>query len=212
MEITYLIKGLVIGFSIAAPVGPIGILTIGRSLHHGPGAGLATGLGAATADAFYGCVAGFGLTFISGLLLDYKTWLLFMGGLFLCGLGISTLKRTAPQKGEKNTTPFKGYWFSYFSALFLTLTNPMTIIAFMAIFAGLGLGTATKDYNGALTLVIGVFLGSCLWWLLLTLGVGQLKQKLTIRLQQFINQASGMVLFFFGIWALINLLSDLLPG
>ncbi len=88
MEITCLIKGIVIGFSIAAPVGPIGVLTIKRTLNHGPGAGLATDLGAASADACYGCVAGFGLTFISGLLLEAQTWLLMAGGLFLCGLGL----------------------------------------------------------------------------------------------------------------------------
>ena len=205
MELNYLIKGMVIGFSIAAPVGPIGILTIQRSLGHSIGAGLSTGLGAATADAFYGCVAGFGLSFISSLLFDYQTWLLFIGGLFLCGLGLSNLKRTAPETNPE--TAFKGHLFSYLSAFFLTLTNPMTIMAFMAIFAGLGLGTSAKGYTSALTLVIGVFIGSCTWWLILTFGVGQLRQKLTMGFQKLINQASGMVLLLFGIWALISLVS-----
>ncbi|OQY49992.1 MAG: lysine transporter LysE [Desulfobacteraceae bacterium 4572_89] len=206
MEYHYFIKGMVIGFSIAAPVGPMGILTIQRSLSHGVGAGLATGLGAATADAFYGCVAGFGLAFISGLLFKYQTWILFIGGLFLCGLGLSTLKRPASEK--KQEPIFKGYLFSYFSALFLTLTNPMTIMAFMAIFAGLGLGASGKDYPSALTLVIGVFTGSCVWWLILASGVGLLGQKLTTRFQKFINKASGTVLMLFGIWALISLMPE----
>ncbi len=203
---TYFLKGIVIGFSIAAPVGPIGILTIKRSLDHGPGAGLATGMGAATADAVYGCVAGFGLTYISNLLLSFQTWLLLAGGLFLCGLGLSTLKKKPQTQTKKEIDPiFKGYLLSYLSAFFLTLTNPMTIMAFMAIFAGLGLGTAAKGYAGAQSLVVGVFLGSCLWWMILTFGVGQLKQKLNAGFQEFINRAAGMVLLLFGSWALIRL-------
>jgi len=201
--INFFIKGIVIGFSIAAPVGPIGILTIKRSLDHGPGAGFVTGLGAATADAVYGCVAGFGIAVISNLLLGFQTWLLLAGGLFLCGLGISTLKQKSP--GAKDTPRFKGYIPAYLSAFFLTLTNPMTIMAFMAIFAGLGLGAATKGYAGALSLVMGVFLGSCLWWMMLTFGVGQLKQKLNARVLEGTNRAAGLVLLGFGAWALIRL-------
>jgi len=206
MEFEFLIKGIAIGFSIAAPVGPIGILTIKRSLDHGPGAGLATGMGAATADAVYGCVAGFGLTFISNLLLSFQTWLLLAGGMFLCGLGISALKKTSPTQREQIPPLFKGYLPSYLSAFFLTLTNPITIMSFMAIFAGLGLGATIHGYAGAPSLVLGVFLGSCLWWMILTFGVGQLKQKLNDRIHKFINQASGMVLLLFGVWALMGLI------
>ena len=202
--INFFIKGIVIGFSIAAPVGPIGILTIKRSLDHGPGAGFATGLGAATADAIYGCVAGFGLAVISNLLLGFQTWLLLAGGLFLCGLGISTLKQKSPEQA-KAAPIFKGYIPAYLSAFFLTLTNPMTIMAFMAIFAGLGLGAAPKASAGALSLVMGVFLGSCLWWMMLTLGVGQLKQRLNARVLEWTNRAAGVVLLGFGAWALICL-------
>lgn len=193
-----------IGFSIAAPVGPIGILTIKRSLDHGPGAGFITGLGAATADAVYGCVAGFGIVVISNLLLGFQTWLLLAGGLFLCGLGISTLKQKSPEQA-KDTPKFKGYIPSYLSAFFLTLTNPMTIMAFMAIFAELGLSAAPNGHAGALSLVIGVFLGSCLWWMILTLGVGQLKQRLNARALEGTNRAAGLVLLGFGAWALIRL-------
>ncbi|MBA3012077.1 MAG: LysE family translocator [Proteobacteria bacterium] len=206
MVFEFLIKGIVIGFSIAAPVGPIGILTIQRSMNHGAWAGFATGMGAATADALYGCVAGFGLTLISNWLLEIQTPVLLGGGLFLCGLGLSTLKQPPPQ-GQRGSDPiFKGYLSSYLSTFFLTLTNPMTIMAFMAIFAGLGLSTMTKGYAGALSLVTGVFLGSCLWWMILTWGVGQLKPKLDKRFQATINRGAGMVLLVFGFWALIRLI------
>ena len=126
MEINYFIKGIIIGFSIAAPVGPIGILTIDRSLRYGPSAGLATGLGAAAADAVYGCVAGFGLTFISGFLLAWNTPILGIGSLFLCWLGLGFLRNpqsASPRTGSRFTT----YPSAFFSAFFLTLTNPMTI-------------------------------------------------------------------------------------
>jgi threonine/homoserine/homoserine lactone efflux protein len=202
--INFFIQGIVIGFSIAAPVGPIGILTIQRSLDHGPRAGFATGMGAATADAVYGCVAGFGLTIISRLLLGFQTWFLLSGGLFLCGLGVSTLKQ---KTSERKTAPpiFKGYISAYLSAFFLTLTNPVTIMAFMAIFAGLGLGTAPRASAGALSLVTGIFLGSCLWWMILTFGVGQLKQQLNARALAWINRSAGTILLGFGVWALIRL-------
>jgi len=202
--INFFIKGIVIGFSIAAPVGPIGILTIKRSLDHGPMAGFVTGLGAATADAVYGCVAGFGLTVISNLLLGFQTWFLLAGGLFLCGLGISTLKQKSPER-VKDAPIFKGYIPAYLSAFFLTLTNPMTIMAFMAIFAGLGLGAAPKASAGALSLVMGVFLGSCLWWMILTFGVGLLKQRLNAKFLAWTNRAAGVILLVFGAWALIRL-------
>ncbi len=201
--INFFIKGIMIGFSIAAPVGPIGILTIKRSLAHGPGAGFATGLGAATADAVYGCVAGFGLTVISNLLFGFQTGLLLAGGLFLCGLGISTLKQKSFEQA-KDTPLFKGYIPAYLSAFFLTLTNPTTIMAFMAIFAGLGLGATAN--GSALSLVIGVFLGSCLWWMMLTFGVGQLKQKLNAGFLEWVNRSAGLVLLVFGVWALIRLI------
>jgi threonine/homoserine/homoserine lactone efflux protein len=209
MEFEFLIKGIVIGFSIAAPVGPIGILTINRSLAHGPLAGLATGFGAATADAIYGCVAGFGITAVSFWLFSFQTWLLLAGGLFLCGLGLATLKKNPPARGKDQSAPiFKGYSLAYLSALFLTLTNPVTIISFMAIFAGMGLGAAADQSVGdALSLVMGVFLGSCLWWMMLTFGVGQLKQKLAARFQGMINRAAGLVLLAFGAWALVRLVS-----
>ncbi|MBU0969896.1 MAG: LysE family transporter [Proteobacteria bacterium] len=207
MEFEFLIKGIVIGFSIAAPVGPIGILTIQRSLTHGPLAGLATGFGAATADAIYGCVAGFGITAVSFWLFSFQTWLLLAGGLFLCGLGLATLRKTPPAQGENQRAPvFRGYGLAYLSALFLTLTNPVTILSFMAIFAGLGLGASTdQSVGGAISLVLGVFIGSCMWWMMLTLGVGQLKQKLATGFQGMINRAAGVVLLAFGAWALVRL-------
>src|SRR4030066_1702005 len=158
MDMIYLYKGLIIGFSIAAPVGPIGILCIKRTLSSGRLVGLASGLGAATADALYGCIAAFGLTFISDFLIHQQAWLRLVGGLFLCYLGIKTFF-SHPTDSTQESNP-GGLLNASGSTFFLTLTNPITILSFAAIFAGLGLGSVSKGYIPAGLLVAGVFIGS----------------------------------------------------
>src|SRR5437868_3361367 len=137
MDLGFFLKGLIIGFSIAAPVGPIGVLCIRRSLAEGTRVGLVTGLGAATADALYGCVAGFGLSAISKFLDKQQFWLGLLGGIFLCYLGVKTfLSRPASNAAEAKSG---GFFMTYASTLLLTLTNPSTILSFVAVFAGFGL-------------------------------------------------------------------------
>ena len=166
MDTAFFLKGIVMGFSIAAPVGPIGILCIRRTMTEGRMSGLATGLGAATADALYGTVAALGLTLISGFLLNQRDWLSLVGGGFLIYLGFTTFRANAPTTTVSDSS--YGVTGSYLSALFLTLTNPMTILFFTAVFAGLGIADAAGDYVSGGLLVLGVFSGSALWWLLLT--------------------------------------------
>jgi len=191
---------MVIGFSIAAPVGPIGTLCIRRSLHDGGRAGLAVGLGAATADAAYGCIAAFGLTAVSTFLVGQRFCLGLLGGIFLCYLGIMTFVRKPAATAAKAKEG--GLLTTYISALFLTLTNPMTILSFVAVFAGFGLG-ATPDFKTAGLLVFGVFLGSTAWWILLSSGVGLLRSRLSSGWLQNINRICGVVLIAFGMYALI---------
>src|SRR5271155_5027941 len=136
MSFNFLFKGIIIGFTIAAPVGPIGVLCIRRSLADGRKIGLATGLGAATADAAYGCVAGFGLTVISSFLVGHRFWLGLLGGLFLCYLGIRTFM--SKPSGKAAEVRGSGLFSAYLSTFFLTMTNPMTILSFVAVFAGFG--------------------------------------------------------------------------
>jgi threonine/homoserine/homoserine lactone efflux protein len=202
MDIKFFIIGLAIGFSIAAPVGPIGVLCIRRTLNYGHISGLVSGLGAATADAIYGCIAGFGLTFISSFLVSQQIWLRLIGGTFLCYLGM----RTFFAKPSENSALVKksGTFGAYVSTFFLTLTNPMTIISFAAIFAGLGLASATKDYLSASVLVFGVFIGSSLWWLVLVFGVGILKEKLNSYVLQWVNRISGAIIAGFGFFAIFS--------
>lgn len=203
MEITFLFKGLVIGFSIAAPVGPIGVLCIRRTLAQGRTYGLVSGLGAATADALYGCVAAFGLTFLSSMLISQQFWLRLVGGLFLCSLGIKIF--LAKPAEESAVADENGLIAAYASTFFLTVTNPLTILAFSAMFAGLGIVSEYQDYVSSGILVLGVFSGSALWWLILSGGVNLFRGKLNPRGLQWVNRISGAVIAGFGFFAIFSL-------
>lgn len=204
MDISVLLKGLMIGFSIAATVGPIGVLCIRRTLIEGRLSGLVSGLGAATADAIYGAIAGFGLTFISNFLVDQQTWLRLIGGLFLIYLGLKTFLRK-PKDLVLSDQRVK-LIDAYGSTLFLTLTNPMTIISFVAIFTGLGLASESGNYLSASILVLGVFIGSALWWLLLSYGVGIFREKFTLAGLKWVNRISGVIIASFGLYVFLSLL------
>ena len=199
MSLPILLKGLILGFSIAAPVGPIGVLCIRRTLTDGRATGLVSGLGAASADALYGCIAGFGLTLLSDFLVSQQFWLRLMGGLFLFYLGIKTLlARPAQESASAQGTGLLG---AYTSTLFLTLTNPMTILSFAAIFAGLGVASTDGDYASAALLVLGVFLGSALWWLLLSGGVSLFRARFNLSALTWVNRLSGAIILAFGVAA-----------
>lgn len=205
MHIVFFLRGLIIGLSIAAPVGPIGVLCIRRTLTEGRISGLISGLGAATADALYGSIAAFGLTFISNILITQQGWIRLIGGVFLCFLGLKTfLSPPARQAGHVKGHGLVG---AYVSTFFLTLTNPMTILSFAAIFAGLGVGSETANYLFAGILVLGVFIGSALWWLILSNGVSLMGKKIESRRLRWVNRISGIIITVFGILALLSLRS-----
>jgi len=200
MDIGFFFRGLIIGFSIAAPVGPIGALCIRRTLVEGKTSGLISGLGAATADAIYGSIAGFGLTFISSILIRQQVWFRLVGGAFLCYLGLKTfLARPAELEASAKG---KGLLSAYASTFFLTLTNPMTILSFMGIFAGLGVGSTSGNYVSAGILVLGVFMGSALWWLILSSVVGMISKKVEPHRLRWVNRISGAIIMAFGLIAL----------
>ena len=195
MNIGLFFEGIVIGFAIAAPVGPIGVLCIRRTLAKGRTSGFVSGLGAATADALYGSVAALGLTFVTNLLVGGESWLRLVGGAFLIFLGVRTFltrpaERAAPAGGS-------GLLGDYASTLFLTLTNPTTILSFAAIFAGLGAGEANGGHSATL-LVPGVFVGSAMWWFVLSGAVGLFRAKLSARGLRWVNRVSGAIIATFG--------------
>jgi len=205
MDINLLLRGLLIGFSIAAPVGPIGVLCIRRTLAEGRTFGFVSGLGAATADAFYGSVAGLGLTLVSGFLIGQQSWLRLIGGTYLCYLGYKTF-RSKPSE-QAASTRGRGIIGAYGSTLFLTLTNPMTILSFAAIFAGLGAGAAAGDYRSAIALIAGVFTGSCAWWLILVIITSIFRSRLNTTGLGWVNRISGTIIAVFGLIVLLSLIS-----
>lgn len=196
------LKGLLIGFAIAAPVGPIGVLCIQRSLHDGFKIGLMTGLGAALADGTYGLIAGFGLSAVSSLLIAQQFWIRIIGGLFLLYLGIKLILSKPQGRSNKKSydrSPFHACATTYL----LTITNPATILSFIAIFAGLGLGTTHPDLISAITLVAGITLGSAAWWVLLSGGVAfVLHHMVGESFLRAINWISGGIIILFGVCAL----------
>lgn len=204
METNFLIKGVIIGFLIAAPVGPIGVLCIKRSFAKGPLSGLLTGLGAATADACYGVIAAFGLTLISDFLIGQKVTLQILGIIFLLYLGVKTFIEN-PASEAKGNVNGKGLISDYLTTVGLTLTNPTTIASFIAVFTGIGI-TAAANYTDATLLVLGVFLGSAAWWLILSNGVGILRKKANNNFLKWVNRISGAVIVGFAVVLFINLI------
>ncbi len=193
---TLFLKALAFGFLLAASVGPLWILCFRRTLSQGRLAGLASGLGIALADGLYGAVAAFGLTAVSGFLQRHAFWIGLAGGLFLVYLGVKALlARPSLDGGSERRT---GLAQAFLSTLGLTLANPPTIVAFAAIFAGLGL--VTSDYASAAWVVLAVFLGSASWWILLAVAAGWLRGRVGPRLLRAINIVSGLSILAFAAW------------
>ena len=203
MNINFFLRGLLIGLSIAATVGPMFMLCVQRTMQKGYRYGLLSGMGIATADGIYGSIAGFGLTTITTFLVHQQMWIRLVGGLFLLYLGIKTLL-TKP--AERAATVQGGNLLgAYLSTLALTLTNPTTILSFTAIFMGLGIGSTGGNYVTAMQVVLGVFLGSTCWWLILTGSIGLLHGKFPQGWWQWLNRCSGAIIAAFGLIALVSL-------
>jgi threonine/homoserine/homoserine lactone efflux protein len=194
MDLTFLARGLAVGFTVAAAVGPISLLTIRRTLAHGRAYGLVSGMGVALADASYGGIAAFGLTAITSVLVGARVLLGMVGGAFLVWLAIRTIRAQPAEAAEIDDRP--GLAAAFLSIYGLTMTNPMTILSFAGIFTGLGL--AGHGGTEAALLTLGVFLGSSLWWVALTAIVGRLRGRVTPRILVWINRISGAVLLVFG--------------
>lgn len=204
MDIALLFKGFSVGLAVAAPVGAIGVLCIHRTLTYGRFIGLISGLGAATADSVYGCIAGFGLATLSNFLVDRAFWFQSIGGLFLIYLGVKTF--SAKPKSEAIEETRSGFSNAYFSTFLLTLTNPTTILSFIGIFAGLGLVNSGNNYQEALLLVVGVFTGSAAWWLFLSFTIDRLHKTIHFGNLHWLNRLSGVGIITYGILALSPLI------
>ena len=198
MLLGFLLKGVLVGIVIAVPTGPVGVLCIRRTLLHGRLAGWVSGLGAATADAVFGIVAGFGLTFVSDVLLGYQNWLRLAGAAFLLYIGISALAAD-PLAAIRSRRDPEGLLADYASTFALTISNPITILAFLAIFAAIGFTGDAATLGGAAILVLGVWLGSLLWWVGLAVGAGMMRASFDRQHLIWINRGSGGLLLLSGV-------------
>ena len=198
------IRGLFLGFSIAAPVGPIGLLCIRRTLSEGRRSGFISGLGAASADAVYGAVAAFGLAAALSWLTAWQLLLHGLGAAFLFWLGLRTIFSVPPQTETHAQPSSSGLSGAYISTLFLTLSNPMTIFAFLGVFAGAGFQPSAAGPFSAFTLVAGVFCGSVLWWGLLSSAVYLLGRRLKQAWLLWINRLAGIGLLVFGLLVILK--------
>jgi threonine/homoserine/homoserine lactone efflux protein len=200
-DLWWLMRGLAIGLAVAIPVGPIALLCMRRTLERGFLIGFGTGLGAAIADLFYASIAAFGISAVEEMLLKYRTSLSFIGGIFLLILAA----RTAAGKGamERELNPSTGSAVTAFASGFvLTATNPLTVLGFVAIFAGFGVGQGLTDTSRAVSLVTGVMAGSILWWLILNGIVARIRHFFAPRTLQRVNLAAGALIAAFGFYEL----------
>ncbi len=193
-----LLQGLLLGISIAAPVGPVALLCIRRTLERGFVSGLFSGLGAAMADVIYGGIAAAGLTLVANFLVGQQFWLRLLGGGFLICLGISTYCSYSTEAAQVRENGRLAQ--DFFSTLALTASNPMTIFAFIAIFGGFGVQTGSAYRVHAFLLVLGVFLGSALWWLGISALVNLLRQRMTPKLIIAINHTAALAIIIFGLY------------
>ncbi len=191
------IKGSLIGFSMAIPIGPVGMLCVQHSLRRGLLAGIAAGLGAALADALYGCMAGFGICLVSHTLLYYQMWLQLIGALVLLYIGMRIFKSRAVDL-SKNTQEDFSCRKIFLTTFVLTLTNPFTLLCFTAVYAGLGISPVEEGLLSGAMLVGGILLGAAIWWLLLSCGVSFVAKRWGIHSSPFLNRISGALLMGFG--------------
>lgn len=205
MDLTFFVKGMLLGFSIAAPVGPIGILCIRRTLQYGRFSGLFSGLGAATADTLYGLIAAFSLTLVSDFLEAQHFYLHLLGGLFLLFLGGRTFF-AATEEVTPDRVSHRSLISDFISTFFLTLSNPLTIFSFVAVFAGLGLVNVSEKLTDAAVLVSGIFLGASTWWLILCEGLTFFRKRVSQKTMAWINRTAGMIIVAFGLGALVAIL------
>ena len=204
MDVSFFFKGLVVGFLVATPVGPIGLLCIQRTLSEGKITGLVSGLGAATADAIFGLIAALGLTFILNFLVEEQLWLRLFGGLFLFYVGIKTFLSKPVERTSSTST--SSHISNYGSTFLLAFTNPITIIVFVAVFASLGVVSSGTHYFSVGLSVAGVFIGSALWWLILCGAAGILSEKISHSRLTWLNRISGIVIAIFGLVVLLLLI------
>jgi threonine/homoserine/homoserine lactone efflux protein len=202
MSLEFLPWGIIIGLVMAAPIGPVNIICIRRALTKGPMNGFVVGLGAAAADGFFGALAAFGLAGLTGIIEEFNGWVEVLGGIALLVIA-AKLWFSHPHADDVQDT-FKDLIKAATGTFLLTMTNPLTVLGFVAIFVGLGLGEMGRNFMNASLISIGILLGSCLWWFIISFGSAKISKGLSDKGLEVINHISAVVIFIFGIIAIIK--------
>lgn len=198
-------KGILIGFAIAAPVGPIGILCIRRTLSNHKLLAVLTGLGSACADAFYGTVAAFSLSGVADFLIKHEFYLKLFGGILIAWIGFAVIKHPSRKKNEE-AERIDSLLHVFTSAFVLTLSNPITLIVFAAAFTAMGVAPIYQSFTQASFLVAGVFMGASFWWIFLITTIYLLRHRLSETQLLWINHFSGVILIGFSVYILVSLI------
>tara|TARA_R110000824_G_scaffold118960_19_gene272706 strand:+ start:130450 stop:131091 length:642 start_codon:yes stop_codon:yes gene_type:complete len=211
LDFELIVRGLAIGIAVAAPIGPVNLVVIRRTLRFGKLNGLVSGTGAALGDGVFAAMAAFSLTAAIDIFMAYELWLQGIGGLFLLFLGFRTLM-THPHLDEAPSENVSSVAARVFLATFaLTITNPATMLGFIAIFGGMAdLGATGQGYGHAIVLTGAVICGSMLWWLGLSQFVGAFRHRMSDHLLEIINRISGGLIVAFGVMVLMRVLFTLL--
>ncbi len=206
----WLLRGIAIGLAVAIPVGPIALLCMRRTLECGFRVGFSIGVGAAAADLFYAAIAAFGIAAVETVLAEYQTPLGFVGGIFLLALAARTALGKPPADRAVNAGS-SGMVSAVLSGFVLTATNPLTVLGFVFIFAGFGVGRGLTDSTRAVSLVIGVVGGSLLWWMTLSAAIARVRHHFSPRTLQRLNLVAGAMIAGFGFYELIIALRRAAP-
>ncbi len=204
LYLKYLVNGMVVGFSASIPLGPIGVLCIQKTINKGRMSGFMSGMGAASADTIYAIIAGFGLSFITNFIVSQQLVLRIIGAIILFYLGIRIFRTNPAIQIRREGRKSKNILADYFSILFLTLSNPLTIFLFGAVFAGFGIIEGNADFKSVLLLVTGVFIGALTWWTLLTGVVNLFRSKFRLKRIWWINKITGILIMVFSVLALVS--------
>ena len=204
MEVILVLKGIIVGISVSAPLGPLGILCIQRTMNKGFLYGFVSGLGAVFADILYASVAGFGISIIADFLKAHEFAIRVVGGIFILVVGVMIFRSNPVKQIRQQNAQKKGYVSDFVSSFFITVTNPLTIIVFGAVFAGLGLDQSST-FGMIMYTLSGIFTGAILWWFSLNIGVNIFRKRIRLRNLYWINKVSGVLVAAFGIAIFVSI-------
>jgi threonine/homoserine/homoserine lactone efflux protein len=204
VEVEFLLKGLVVGFLASVPLGPVGVLCIQRTINKGKLSGMFSGMGSATVDAFFALVAALGLTYIINFIEEQQFYIQLIGGVVLIIVGARIFYANPIKQIRRHRRRKNKLIEDFFSVLLLTLSNPVAIFLFVAAFAGIGIVTSKDSSLKSSFIVVGVFLGAMLWWLILTFFVDLFRKRFRLKQLWWINKIAGIIVVVFGVAAMLS--------